>query len=508
MSVRVYPVTRTETDCRDYTIKINGCPVELNTARVSAIPFNRRWPGYQRDIAQSELVNFLSFATDEPVTFEITPRMPFTDAVIRPRALGITPEVRDGKIRFTLEKPAYFTVEPYGRNHALHVFADPMPAYDVDPQDENVLYFGPGEHTPGDIELHSGQTLFLDEGAVVYTCVHAIDANNIRILGRGILDNSRNHAQILYEHHGEGSRAAVQNAVRKRPIQLEYCTNIQIEGITVRDSLVYNIHPRACRKLHISNVKIIGCWRYNSDGIDMHNCEDVDIENCFLRTFDDCICVKGFDCFYAGDVDKAVWEASHRNGQVYDFFRNIRVRNCTLWNDWGKCLEIGAETRAETISGVVFEDCDVIHAMGPVLDCCNMDYADIHDVIYRNIRVEYEDTVPAPVLQRTDSQLYENPDPDYAPDLIKVYIAYHHEYSAGGLRRGKCHNITFQNIHLYSRQMPRLTFQGYDREHPVRDITVEGLFWNGKPITDTASVAYKANEFTKDIRLLPAHCAP
>lgn len=42
MSVRVYPVTKTENQCTDYTVKINGKQVELNTARVSAIPFNRR----------------------------------------------------------------------------------------------------------------------------------------------------------------------------------------------------------------------------------------------------------------------------------------------------------------------------------------------------------------------------------------------------------------------------------------------------------------------------------
>ena len=47
-----------------------------------------------------------------------------------------------------------------------------------------------------------------------------------------------------------------------------------------------------CRNLDIEDVKIIGNWRYNSDGIDMHNCEYVRIRDCFVRTYDDSICIR------------------------------------------------------------------------------------------------------------------------------------------------------------------------------------------------------------------------
>ena len=183
MSYRLYPVTPVAPQRNDYTVKINGTAVQTDTARVSAMPFNRRWPGHQREIEQSEVIQFLSLATDEPLTFEITPKDDFDpDALkIRPKSLGITPTVENGSIRFTLPRAAYFTVEPFGRNRALHIFADPMPAYEVDKSDSNVLYFGAGEHDAGLIELKSNQTLFLDEGAVVYACIHAIDAENIRI---------------------------------------------------------------------------------------------------------------------------------------------------------------------------------------------------------------------------------------------------------------------------------------------------------------------------------------
>jgi len=502
MSINIYPITKTKDCCQDYEVKVNGQVVALDTARVSAVPFNRRWPGHQRGKEQTELINFLSLALDEAVTFEITSQKPFENVVVRPLSLGITPEIKDGKITFTLEKPAYFTVEPFGRNNALHIFADPMHSYDIDYNDPSVLYFGAGEHDVGEIKLKSNQTLFIDEGAVVYGCVRAIDAENIRILGRGILDNSRNKEKILFEYNSENNNTAVNNAVREHTVQIEYCTNIEIDGITIRDSLVYNIRPIGCKNLHISNIKIIGCWRYNSDGIDMHNCEDVLIDNCFLRTFDDSICVKGFDCYYAGDVEKAVNAAMYRNGKAYDIFKNTVIRNCTIWNDWGKALEIGAETRAKEIHDIVFENCNIIHVTGPVLDCCNVDYADVHDVIYRNINVEYDNVIPKSLIQKNDVQTYQNTDHDFAPALISVISTYHHEYSAGGTRRGINRHITFKNIHLYGRQKPTLYFKGYDEAHQTKDILVEDLYWNEELLTSFNDEDFILDDYTENIRYI------
>ena len=95
MALKIYPINRTENQCEDYKVKINGKQVELDTARVSAVPFNRRWPGHQRALEQTELINFLCCAADEPITFEITPKNPFEKIDIRPKSLGIVPEKTD-----------------------------------------------------------------------------------------------------------------------------------------------------------------------------------------------------------------------------------------------------------------------------------------------------------------------------------------------------------------------------------------------------------------------------
>ncbi|MBO7170397.1 MAG: hypothetical protein J6W28_04380 [Clostridia bacterium] len=503
MSYHVYPVKDARPEEADYRVLLNGEEVALNSARVSKFPFNRRWPGHQRQVEQSEQVSFLSLATDESLSFEIIPRDPFEEVKIRPRALGIKPRVENGIIRFTLEKPAYFTVEAYGRNRALHVFADPVAAYDVDLQSPDVLYFGAGEHDVGLLELASGQTVFIDEGAVVYACIHAKDAENIRILGRGILDNSKNKEELLFEANMENNSEAVVNAKRRHTIQLEYCQNVEIDGITIRDSLVYNIRPIGCENLAIRHVKIIGCWRYNSDGIDMHNCVNVHVSDCFIRTFDDAICVKGFDFFQEGDIASALQNATYRNGRSYDVFQNVLVENCVIWNDWGKSLEIGAETKAEEISAITFRNCHIIHTAGTVLDCMNVDYADVHDVTFQNIHVECDEDIPAPFIQKTDEAQYENPVPGYMPLIIGAFVVYHHEYSKGSeARRGKNHNLLFQNVYVWGDKLPRVRCAGYDETHKTENVLISNLFLNGKPLTELDDEHWCMGDFTENIRLV------
>ena len=503
MYCKIYPIQKIEYSVSKYDVKINGIEVDVDTARVSAVPMNRRWPGRQRQIEQSELVNFISFACEGKNIIEITPKTAFEDFVIRPQTLGFKTEIINGKtIKITMDHPAYFTVEPYGRHNAIHIFADPMPTYQYNNL-VNTLYFGKGVHEIGVLELKSNHTVFIDEGALVYGCIHATDAENIKILGRGILDNSKNKEKILFNVNAENNRQDVGNAERIHTVQLNYCKNIEIDGITIRDSLVYNIRPVGCRNLKIKNVKIIGCWRFNSDGIDMHNCENVEIDSCFIRTFDDSICVKGFDCFMADDPVKATEEATYHNGQVYDCFKNARIKNCTIWNDWGKCLEIGAETRAREICDIHFENCNIIHVTHDVLTCSNGDNALVHDITYENINVEYDDELPKPMMQRSDDQVYQNTDSNYTPRLIDVGVYCFPEYSRGVPERGKNQGISFKSVKLFSNKNRKIKFKigGYDENHLSSNILIENLQLGESKITDMNEIDLDLNDFCENIVL-------
>ena len=194
-------------------------------------------------------------------------------------------------------------------------------------------------------------------------------------------------------------------------------------------------------------------------------------------------------------------KAMHHGGKVYDTFRDVIVENCVIWNDWGKCLEIGAETRAETIENIIFRNCDLIHLTGCALDCLNVDYADVNGVLFEDIRVEADEIIPTPQILTCDTEKYENRDENYMPPLIYIGIDFHHEYSTGGTRRGHNRNITFHNIRLWGNHMPTVICYGYDDKHKTENIIISNLSFNDNPITTLDENHLCIGNHTENIRI-------
>ena len=220
------------------TSAAGGKTVPLHYARVSAYPINRRWPGHQRPLDQTELASFASFAVDGPVQVQLKPDRPFKEVAVRPISRNIRPQIRDGVIEFTLPSGGQYTVELDGFHNALHIFADDFKDFAIGRNDPQVRYFGPGLHDAGEIELHDNETLFLDEGAIVFGYVVANDARNIRILGHGILDGSKNKEKYLHEFNDEDRKLlekgfAVMNVERRATVCLIQCDDLIIDGFVL-----------------------------------------------------------------------------------------------------------------------------------------------------------------------------------------------------------------------------------------------------------------------------------
>ncbi len=491
----IYPVPSAELRFDGYTVSLDGAEVPVLPVRVSKYPINRRWPGHQRQLDQTEIAGMVRFATNGPTKLTVTPNRDFRDVVVRPlsRQVGI---VREGRtLSVTLPGPGQYSLEIDGRHENLHIFADPPANYGIQPG-PGVLYYGPGVHEAGLITLKTGETLYLDDGAVVYGRVEARDADGIRILGHGILDSShvkavpvRNDPAKDAEELAKGF--AVGNVVRYDAVRLEFCDHVLIDGPTIRDAPVYTIRPVGCRDITIRNVKIAGNWRYNSDGIDLHNCEHVRIADCFIRAYDDCLCLKGFDAWMdEGDM--------LHDGEMHDLFTDVVVERCTTWCDWGRNYEIGAETRAREIRDIVFRDCDAIYATHVCCDVQNVDYADVHNVRFEDIRCEYDAYQPHTQLQRTDADAYLPNETDYCPArLLTANVVYIAEYSAGGKRRGVNRDILFKDIRVVAPEMPASRFAGCSAEGRVYDVVIDGLYLNGKRVSSAEAARINVGDFAE-----------
>ena len=164
--------------------------------------------------------------------------------------------------------------------------------------------------------------------------------------------------------------------------------NVDISGVIFNDASAWTATFFNCDNILVDNIKTIGMWRYNSDGVDFVNSSNGIVRNSFLRNFDDVIVLKGIKGY------------DHRNVE------NILVENCVLWCDWGRALEIGAETCADEYRNIVFRNCDIIHASTKAMDLQNGDRANVHMVLFEDIRVEYSKYAMPEVYQESDDMEY------------------------------------------------------------------------------------------------------
>jgi polygalacturonase len=107
-------------------------------------------------------------------------------------------------------------------------------------------------------------------------------------------------------------------------IQPYRCTNVLIDGVTLRNAPMWQLHPVLCTNVIVRGVQIHapdGPEGPNTDGCDPESCRDVLIEDCYFDTGDDCIAVN-----------------SGRNAdgrRVHVPSENIVIRNCRMKNGHG-----------------------------------------------------------------------------------------------------------------------------------------------------------------------------
>ena len=398
-----------------YRVFVNRSEIDVFPVRVSAYPINRVWPGKQRDISQTEIAYFAGF--DILKTSEIEVEVLDCDietVEIRPLAKAISFKRDQNKISFCLSEPVSVTVEINGYHEALAIFADPPFVYEPH---ENDIYFAAGIHHAGLIVPKSGQRVVFERGAIVYGVIYAKDSDNVQVIGRGVLDSSpyrRNNDTNGTDGH-EVTEALKKLDITPRDVQYAgsftayNCRNLVVDGVIFVDSPLWTVIVRnGCNNVLINNIKIIGQWRYNSDGVDICASNNVVLQNSFIRSYDDCVVVR----------------APHLDGETGGC-SDIIVRNNTLWCDWGKNLEIWSGHIESEIRNVLFENNYLIHvqALATSIDT----WHGCKKILVENIRfegvfAEHDQDHKPQLYQDFDDQTYDTSVTSDMSDIKLVFI--------------------------------------------------------------------------------------
>lgn len=208
--------------------------------------------------------------------------------------------------------------------------------------------------------------------------IYAYGAENIAITGNGVLDAQGANSNwwsmngpkfgwkpgMISQSGRDGNRATgprarllawgenqtpvhervftKEDGMRPQFVNLYRCHTVLIEGITLKNSPFWVLHPLFCNDLIVRGVKIFNDGP-NGDGCDPESCNRVLIEDCEFHTGDDCIAIKS-----GRNADGRKWATPSQN---------IVVRHCRMADGHGGVV-VGSE-----ISGgyrnLFVEDCEM-----------------------------------------------------------------------------------------------------------------------------------------------------
>lgn len=255
-----------------------------------------------------------------------------------------------------------------------------------------------GSYHTGPIHLKSGVNLHLQKGTVllfstnpadyvplVYTrwegvelmnyspLIYAFEQENIAVTGEGILDGQAS-TQNWWQWRGDkqwgwqeglphqnikGSRSALFQmgeegvAVEARRfgqgyylrpsfVQFYRCRNVLIEGITIKNSPMWAIHPVLCRHVIVQGVSVDSAGP-NVDGCNPECCQLVLIRHCRFSVSHDCITLKSG----RGSEGRSINVPTE----------NVLIQHCSMANGHG-AMVIGSETSGG-IRNIFIENCSM-----------------------------------------------------------------------------------------------------------------------------------------------------
>jgi hypothetical protein len=430
-----YPVPPGLITSPDFTVQANELPVWVERIGSSKPVFEYKLYSGR----EMEDLNVACFSCDGPVTIKITARSNINSFVIRPKSRKITATTNDKDLSFTIPGPGKLYVEINDLPH-LAIFADPHEVNPPKDGDPNVVYYGPGTHNPGTINLRSNQTIYIAAGAAVNANIRGNKLSNVKINGRGILQGT---------------------------VKITGTSNLDVSGIFIRNTLGWTNTLTDCHRSSYRNVKVFSYEAiYSVDGINPVSCTNFTIDDCFMRCRDDCVAIK------SGNIKLKV--------------DSVFVTNCVMVG-WA-CSDgvtLGFELNGGPVENVFVKNCDILYARSDGRTGGHSAFSIVCDgpawvqnIQFEDIRVEEHVEFKNLELIVTDGTLYGNDPPGHIKGVV--------------LR-----NITWENAGK------PFIISGYSSDNLIEDVIFENCYAGTNKIRSLSDGDFRINEFTRGLNFKP-----
>jgi len=363
----------------------------------------------------------------------------------------------------------------------------------------------PGSFITGPIHLKSNVNLYVSDGAiinffidpnkympVVHTrfegsecmnyspLVYAYEQENIAITGKGILDGRAADENWWRWKRSQSSDVktlgkmgdtdvpvserifGAGKQLRPNMIQPYKCKNVLIEGVTIKNSPMWHIHPVLSTNVTVRNVRVIGHGP-NNDGCNPESSKDVLIESCYFDTGDDCIAIK-----------------SGRNNdgrRVNVPSENIVIRNCQMKDGHGGVV-IGSETSGGT-RNVFAENC--------TMDSPNLDRAlriktnsvrggTVENIYMRNVKIGQV----AEAVLKVNFQYGEGDAGDFTPTVRNVNM----ENVTSGKSKYALSISGYERSPITGIHLKNCIFDNVEKSNiliGVKNLAMDNVMINGEP---------------------------
>ncbi len=188
-----------------------------------------------------------------------------------------------------------------------------------------------------DLNFGSWEGNPLSSFAALLTGIHVED---VLVYGEGVLDGQGDLGDWWIQHKVK------RDAFRPRMIFLNHCTHIDFQGITIRRSPSWNVHPYFSDDLGFYQLKISAPSNSpNTDGFDPESCSRVHVFGIHFSVGDDCIAIKSGKIYMGQRYKKSC--------------SDLEIAHCLMENGHGG-VTIGSEM-AGGVHDVRIHHCMMVH---------------------------------------------------------------------------------------------------------------------------------------------------